>query len=58
MENNIRWTSIYTKEWINEKVEILTPEEIIARADEIIPGVDDATKYNVPDLIKEFTLEV
>ena len=47
-----------TKEWINEKVEILTPEEIIAHADEIIPGVEDATKYNVPDLIKEFTLEV
>lgn len=47
-----------TKEWMKEKVDILSPEEIIAHADDIIPGVDDATKYNVPDLIKEFTIEV
>ena len=47
-----------TKEWMTEKVDILTPEEIIAQADDIIPGVVDGTKYNVPDLIKETTIEV
>lgn len=48
----------FTKEWMKEKVDILTPEEIIAQADDIIPGVVDGTKYNVPDLIKETTIEV
>ena len=48
----------FTKEWMKEKVDILTPEEIIAKADEIIPGVVDGTKYNVPDLIKETTIEL
>ena len=43
---------------MKEKVDILTPEEIIAQADDIIPGVVDGTKYNVPDLIKETTIEV
>jgi len=48
----------FTKEWMTEKVDILTPEEIIAKADEIVPGIVDGTKYNVPDLIKEYTIEV
>ncbi|MCQ4726756.1 hypothetical protein NE664_08820 [Anaerotignum faecicola] len=47
-----------TKEWMTEKVDILTPEEIIARADEIIPGIDDATKYDVSDLVQVVTVEI
>ncbi len=47
-----------TKEWMKEKVEILTPEEIIARADEIIPGIDEASKYKVSDLVEECEVEV
>ena len=48
----------FTKEWMTEKVDILSPEEIIAKADDIVPGVVDGTKYNVPDLIKETTIEL
>ncbi len=48
----------FTKEWITEKVDKLTPEEIIANADDIIPGVVEGTKYNVPDLIKETEIEI
>ena len=47
-----------TKEWMAEKVEILTPEEIMAQADNIIPGIKDAVKCNVSDLIQEITIEV
>ncbi|MDK2918181.1 MAG: hypothetical protein PWQ37_914 [Candidatus Petromonas sp.] len=42
----------FTKEWMNEEVEELTPEEIIARADEIIPGIDNPRKYNVSDIVQ------
>ena len=47
-----------TKEWMMEKVEILTPEEIMAKADEIIPGIEEATKYDVSDLVQEVTAEI
>ncbi|QGU96072.1 hypothetical protein GOM49_14090 [Clostridium bovifaecis] len=48
----------FTKEWMMEAVEELTPEEIIARADEIIPGIDNPHKYNVSDIIQERYVEV
>lgn len=48
----------FTKEWMREKTTVLTPEEIIAKADEIIPGIDDATKYDVSDLVKVVSVEV
>lgn len=41
-----------TKEWCREKVELLSDEEIIARAHEIIPGVEDAKCYNAADVIE------
>lgn len=47
-----------TREWMLEDVEILDPEEIIEKADEIIPGIDDATKYKVSDLVQECFVEV
>lgn len=47
-----------TKEWMQEKVEILSMEEIIAKADEIIPGVDNATKYKVRELVNEYFVEI
>ncbi|MGL4791493.1 MAG: hypothetical protein ACRCW1_08805 [Anaerotignaceae bacterium] len=47
-----------TKEWMTEKVDILTPEEIIANADQIIPGIDEASKYKVEDLVQVVSVEV
>ena len=41
-----------TPEWCKEKVELLSDEEIIARAHEIIPGVDHPKCYNVNDIIE------
>jgi hypothetical protein len=40
----------FTKEWMKQKVEPLTPEEIIARAHEIIPGVENAQRMNASAL--------
>lgn len=42
-----------TKEWIMEDVEELTPEEIIDRAHDIIPGIDNPQRYNVSDIVQE-----
>ncbi|MGE4213235.1 MAG: hypothetical protein AB7E42_00460 [Anaerotignaceae bacterium] len=47
-----------TKEWMKEKVEILTPEEIMLRADEIIPGIEDASKFKAEDLVQVVSVEV
>jgi hypothetical protein len=41
-----------TMEWIKEDVEELTPEEIIERAHEIIPGIDNPKRYNVSDIVQ------
>lgn len=42
----------FTTAWMKEEVEELTPDEIIARADEIIPGVDNPQKVNVSDIVE------
>ena len=39
-----------------EKPLNLSPEEVIARADELLPGVEDAKKYKASELIQEFEL--
>ena len=41
-----------TKEWMHSEFPLLTPEEIIARADELIPGCEDYTEYNATDLVQ------
>lgn len=48
----------FTKEWMNEEVELLTDEEIVARADEIIPGVDNPKKYQVSEIVTEKYIEL
>ncbi|WP_326910290.1 hypothetical protein [Sedimentibacter sp. MB31-C6] len=47
-----------TREWITEDVEELTPEEIVARAHEIIPGIDDPKRFNVSDIVQVKYVEV
>lgn len=47
-----------TIDWIKEDVEKLTPEEIIARAHEIIPGIDEPKRFNVSDIVKTKYVEV
>ena len=42
----------FTKEWLHTELPLLTPEEIIARADELIPGCEDYTEYNAADLVQ------
>ena len=42
----------FTKEWLHTELPQLTPEEIIARADELIPGCEDYTEYNAADLVQ------
>lgn len=48
----------FTKEWITADVEELAPEEIIAKAHEIIPGIDNPTKFNVSDVVQVKYIEV
>ncbi|MBP1926433.1 hypothetical protein J2Z76_002298 [Sedimentibacter acidaminivorans] len=48
----------FTKEWITADVEELTPQEIIAKAHEIIPGIDNPTKFNVSDVVQVKYIEV
>ena len=48
----------FTREWMEEKVEKLSNEEIIARAHEIIPGVDNPVRYNAPDVTVTRYIEV
>ena len=40
----------FTKEWINSEFPLLSAEEIIARADELIPGCDDYKEYSGKDI--------
>ena len=48
----------FTREWMEAKTDLLSPEEIIAKADDIIPGIDDATKYDVSDLVQVVSIDV
>ncbi|MGD9567686.1 MAG: hypothetical protein AB7V48_05100 [Sedimentibacter sp.] len=41
-----------TKEWLNENGELLTAEEVISRADEIIPGINSPIKYKATEIAK------
>jgi len=40
-----------TREWMQEKLN-LTREEVIARADELLPGVNDARKHKADELVQ------
>lgn len=48
----------FTKEWITADVEKLTPVEIIAKAHEIIPGIDNPKKYDVSEVVQVKYIEV
>jgi len=48
----------FDKQWMDKKFEKLSPEEIMERADELIPGMTDAQKYRVCDIVKELEAEV
>lgn len=39
-----------TKEWMETELPLLTPEEIIARADELIPGCEDYKEYKADEI--------
>lgn len=45
-----------TKEWITANTDILSPEEIIANADKIIPGIDNAKEYAAEDIFEKRTI--
>lgn len=45
-------------EWITTEAEELTPEQIIERAHEIIPGIDNPTRYNALDIVQVKYVEV
>lgn len=40
-----------TKEWLQEKVDPMTPDQIIANADDILPGLSDGKKFKVSDIV-------
>lgn len=46
-----------TKEWMHQKLN-MTAEEVIAHADEIIPGIHDAKKHKVSEIVFERELSV
>ena len=46
-----------TREWMHEKLN-LTEEEVIARADELIPGVTDGKKHKVSEIVFEEELVI
>ena len=48
----------FTKEWMQEKVELLSDEEIIKRANEIIPGVERGKAYKVSEIVEVRTIEL
>ena len=41
-----------TKEWMHSEFPLLTAEEIIKRADELIPGCEDYEPYDAKDLVQ------
>ncbi len=47
-----------TKEELMNKGNILTKEEILNRAEEIIPGVEDGKKYAVSEFVKDCFMEI
>jgi hypothetical protein len=47
-----------TMEWIKEDVAELTPEEIVERAHEIIPGIDNPRRYKALDIVQVKYVEV
>jgi hypothetical protein len=48
----------FTKEWMMEDVEKLTAVEIIEKAHDIIPGVEDSKQYDVSDIVEVKYLDV
>jgi hypothetical protein len=47
-----------TRVFIQEKVPILSREEILSRADEIVPGVQNPKKYSAPEIVFEREIPV
>lgn len=47
-----------TKEWLQEPVEKMSPEEVIARAEEIVPGMAESKKFKVADIIEDHFVEI
>ena len=47
-----------SRAWMEEKVEKLSKEEIIARAHDIIPGIDNPTRYDAKDVTTVKYVEV
>ncbi len=43
----------FTREWMTEKVEVLSKEEVISNAREIIPAIDNPRLYDVKDIVHE-----
>lgn len=39
-----------TKDWLNSKSPLMTAEEVISNADEIIPGINNIMKFNASDI--------
>jgi len=42
----------FTKEWLHSEFPLLTADEIVARADELIPGCEDYKLYDAKDLVQ------
>ena len=48
----------YTREKLEEPSKTMTREEVIAHADEIIPGIDDGIKYKATDITETRYVEI
>lgn len=48
----------YTRTWMEEEVEELTPEKIVEKADQILSGIDNARKYKVSEVVQEKYIEI
>ena len=48
----------FDEDWMKKDLEKMTPEELIERADELIPGLEGAKKYKVSDIVKECEAEI
>ncbi len=47
-----------TKQWLQSPCEVLSREDVIAKADEIIPGMPGAKKYKVSDICEVRYVEI
>ena len=47
-----------TRDWLTEPVTPMTPADLIANADSIIPGVENATKYRTQDFVRAQSVEL